>query len=177
MIILVIFIFHMADLTTLIVMLSNHVSSADDAACNTDGSCNSNTEGDAEGAAVAIARGGGSHPIAVELVITNPGGVDGGFARGGAYVPRLPILMGCATATQREKPMVIVATTTTTAKAVAAVVTTTTAAGTDNNQLKVVKATATVTETAGSSRDMTMAVTEGSHMEARQRQQRRKRQQ
>ncbi len=37
--------------------------------------------------------------------------------------------------------------------------------GTDNNQLKVMKATATLTATAGSSRDMTTAAVEGSRVE------------
>ena len=53
---------------------------------NLSGSRDNNTEGDAKGAAVTIAEGGGgAHPIAVESAVVNPGvgGADSGFAGGG----------------------------------------------------------------------------------------------
>ena len=78
-------IFHMADLTTLIDMLSG----ADDAAGGAGGSRNSDADGDAKGAAFAIGGGGWAHRIAVKSAFVNPGvgDADGGFAWGGAWVP------------------------------------------------------------------------------------------
>ena len=52
----------MADLTTLIAMLSNHVGGADNVAGGADGSCDGNAEGAAKGAAITIARGGRDPP-------------------------------------------------------------------------------------------------------------------
>ncbi len=70
----------MADLTTLIAMLSG----TEDAAGGADNLCDGYAKGDAEGAAVAIG-GGGAHPIVVKSALANPrdGGTDGGFAGGG----------------------------------------------------------------------------------------------